>query len=36
MSKKLFIAEKPSVAKEFAKALGVSGNAGAGELESPE
>ena len=36
MSKKLFIAEKPSVAKEFAKALGVSGNAGAGYLESPE
>ncbi len=36
MSKKLFIAEKPSVAKEFAKALGVSGNTGAGYLESPE
>lgn len=36
MSKKLFIAEKPSVAKEFAKALGVTGNAGAGYLESPE
>ena len=36
MSKKLFIAEKPSVAREFAKALGVTGNAGAGYLESPE
>ena len=34
MSKKLFIAEKPSVAKEFAKALKVSGNAGQGYLES--
>lgn len=34
MSKKLFIAEKPSVAKEFAKTLGVSGNAGQGYLES--
>ena len=26
MGKDLFIAEKPSVAKEFAKVLGVSGN----------
>ncbi len=34
--KDLFIAEKPSVAKEFAKALGVSGNAGNGYLESDE
>ena len=34
MSKDLFIAEKPSVAKEFAKTLGVSGNAGAGYLET--
>lgn len=34
MSKQLFIAEKPSVAKEFAKTLGVSGNAGQGYLES--
>lgn len=34
MSKKLFIAEKPSVAKEFAKALKVSGNAGQGYLET--
>lgn len=34
MSKKIFIAEKPSVAKEFAKTLGVSGNAGQGYLES--
>lgn len=34
MSKKLFIAEKPSVAKEFAKTLGVSGNTGQGYLES--
>lgn len=34
MSKDLFIAEKPSVAKEFARTLGVSGNAGAGYLES--
>ncbi len=36
MSKDLFIAEKPSVAKEFAKALGVSGNAGQGYLESQD
>lgn len=34
MSKDLFIAEKPSVAREFAKTLGVSGNGGAGYLES--
>ena len=36
MSKKLFIAEKPSVAKEFAKTLGVSGNAGQGYMESQD
>ena len=36
MGKDLFIAEKPSVAKEFAKVLGVSGNAGNGYLESGE
>lgn len=36
MSKSLFIAEKPSVAKEFAKVLGVNGNAGNGYLESAE
>jgi DNA topoisomerase-3 len=36
MGKDLFIAEKPSVAKEFAKTLGVNGNAGNGYLESPE
>lgn len=34
MGKDLFIAEKPSVAKEFAKVLHVSGNAGNGYLES--
>ena len=34
MGKDLFIAEKPSVAKEFAKVLGVSGNAGNRYLES--
>ena len=34
MSKKLFIAEKPSVAKEFAKTLGVSGNAGRVSLDA--
>lgn len=34
MDKHLFIAEKPSVAKEFAKALGVSGNQGNGYFES--
>lgn len=34
MGKDLFIAEKPSVAKEFAKVLGVNGNAGNGYLES--
>jgi DNA topoisomerase-3 len=36
MGKKLFIAEKPSVAKEFAKTLGVNGNAGRGYLESED
>lgn len=36
MGKDLFIAEKPSVAKEFAKVLGVTGNAGNGYLESAE
>lgn len=34
MGKELFIAEKPSVAREFAKTLGVNGNAGNGYLES--
>ena len=34
MGKDLFIAENTSVAKEFAKVLGVSGNAGNGYLES--
>ncbi len=34
MGKDLFIAEKPSVAKEFAKVLNVNGNAGNGYLES--
>ena len=34
MSKSLFIAEKPSVAKEFAKVLNVGGNASKGYLES--
>lgn len=36
MAKKLFIAEKPSVAREFAKVLGVNGNAGNGYLESDQ
>lgn len=36
MDKSLFIAEKPSVAKEFAKVLGVNGSAGNGYLESAE
>ncbi|MCD7826583.1 MAG: DNA topoisomerase [Clostridiaceae bacterium] len=36
MGKDLYIAEKPSVAKEFAKVLGVRGNAGNGYLESDE
>ena len=36
MGKELFIAEKPSVAKEFAKTLGVNGNAGNGYLESSD
>ena len=35
MSKSLFIAEKPSVAKEFAKALGETFRSGDGFLESP-
>lgn len=34
MDKYLFIAEKPSVAKEFAKVLGVAGSQGKGYLES--
>lgn len=34
MDKYLFIAEKPSVAKEFAKVLGVQGSQGKGYLES--
>lgn len=36
MSKSLFIAEKPSVAKEFAKVLNVGGNASKGYLESDD
>lgn len=36
MGKDLFIAEKPSVAKEFAKVLGVSGSGGNGYLESAD
>ena len=36
MGKDLFIAEKPSVAKEFAKVLNVNGNAGNGFLESEQ
>ncbi len=32
--KNLYIAEKPSVARQFAEVLGVKGNAGAGYLES--
>lgn len=35
MSKNLFIAEKPSVAREFAKALGESFKSGDGLMESP-
>ena len=35
MGKSLFIAEKPSVAKEFAKALGESFKSGDGFMESP-
>ena len=34
MSKRLFIAEKPSVAKEFAKVLGVGGAGRDGYIES--
>ncbi|MBO6108405.1 MAG: type IA DNA topoisomerase, partial [Eubacterium sp.] len=36
MGKRLFIAEKPSVAKEFARVFGVSGRAGDGFLESDD
>lgn len=36
MSKSLFIAEKPSVAREFARVLKVSGKNGSGYLESSE
>ncbi len=36
MEKALYIAEKPSVAKEFARVLNVGGNASYGYLESPE
>lgn len=36
MSKQLFIAEKPSVAQEFARILGVGGNKGSGYLESAD
>ena len=32
--KNLYIAEKPSVARQFADVLGVKGNAGNGYLES--
>lgn len=34
--KNLYIAEKPSVAKQFADVLGVKGNAGAGYMESED
>lgn len=36
MSKQLFITEKPSVAQEFARILGVGGNKGSGYLESAD
>lgn len=36
MSKSLYIAEKPSVAREFAKVLGVNGRSGDGYLESDD
>jgi DNA topoisomerase-3 len=36
LGKSLFIAEKPSVAQEFARVLGVSGSAGKGYLESEQ
>ena len=36
MSKSLYIAEKPSVAREFAKVLGVSGRGGDGYIESDD
>ena len=36
MGKQLFIAEKPSVAAEFAKALGFSANRRDGYMESEE
>lgn len=36
MSKRLFIAEKPSVAQEFAKIFGVRAKKGDGYLESPD
>ena len=36
MGKSLFIAEKPSVAQEFAKVLKVDGNRSNGYLESEE
>ena len=36
MGKALFIAEKPSVAQEFAKALKVSGRKGDGYIESDQ
>lgn len=36
MSKSLYIAEKPSVAREFAKALKIQGRGGDGYIESPE
>ena len=36
MKKKIIIAEKPSVASEYARVLGVSGNMGAGFIEGNE
>ena len=36
MGKSLYIAEKPSVAKEFAKALQLNTSAKDGYMESPE
>ena len=36
MGKRLFIAEKPSVAQEFARVLGVRGRRGDGFIESED
>ena len=36
MGKRLFIAEKPSVAKEFAKVLGINGAGKDGFIESEQ